>query len=188
MTRAHQTDPNWQELWHRDKSGALQKIFHQYHHLLWQRAFRLLEDRGLAEDIIQEIFLRLWRMDSLDHVHGELGAYLMRSVTNRCLNRIKERRRVAFPGDEQPIPDRGRSSDPHEQKHLRDAISRAVQELPDRCRLVFVMSKYEGLTNQQIADLLEISVKTVENQMTKAFKLLRSSLSEELNRNNLSGK
>ena len=64
----------------------------------------------------------------------------------------------------------------HGCEELKQAIELAIAALPDRCRLVFVFSRYEGMSNQQIADLMEISVKTVENQMTKAFRLLRSAL------------
>lgn len=153
----------------------MKDIFKSFYQQLWITAYRMLVDRSLAEDVVQEVMAKLWQMESLDHVRTNLAGYLHRSVVNQSLNKIKERKRWTL--DEEP--DRADQSplqtgmDP---AYVQKAIEQAIQSLPDRCRLVFVFSRYELLSNQEIADLLEISIKTVENQMTKAFRLLRENL------------
>ncbi len=153
----------------------MKDIFKTFYQPLWIASYRMLADRSLAEDMVQEVMAKLWQMDSLDHVRTNLGGYLHRSVINQSLNKIKERKRWIL--DEEPdhadqFPLQA-ASDP---SFIQKSIEQAIQTLPDRCRLVFVFSRYELLSNQEIADLLEISIKTVENQMTKAFRLLRENL------------
>ncbi len=166
----------WVETWPTQKAVAMKAIFSAYYKPLWITAFRMLSDRALAEDMVQEVMSKLWQMDRLDHIRTNLGGYLHRSVVNHSLNKIKERKRWAFQEDaDRPDVDQRMSAAAH--KSLQEDIEAAISALPDRCRLVFVLSRYELLANQEIADLLEISIKTVENQMTKAFRLLRENLS-----------
>ncbi len=154
----------------------MKAIFSEYYHPLWVTAYRMLADRSLAEDMVQEVMSKLWQMDQLDHIRTNLGGYLHRSVVNHSLNKIKERKRWAFQEDAD-LPDGRQTTSSSSQISMKKDIEQAISALPDRCRLVFVMSRYELLANQEIADLLEISIKTVENQMTKAFRLLRENLS-----------
>lgn len=154
----------------------MKDIFKTFYQPLWIASYRMLADRSLAEDMVQEVMSKLWQMDSLDHVRSNLGGYLHRSVVNQSLNKIKERKRWTL--DEEP--DHADQSPLHsgsDPSFIQKSIEQAIQSLPDRCRLVFVLSRYELLSNQEIADLMEISIKTVENQMTKAFRLLRENLS-----------
>ncbi|HRW75148.1 MAG: sigma-70 family RNA polymerase sigma factor [Saprospiraceae bacterium] len=165
----------WVSNWRDQKDLVMKEIFTAYYQPLWLTSYRMLSDRSLAEDMVQEVMARVWQMDSLDHIQSNFGGYLHRAVLNTTLNKIRERKRWATEPEDQlelTIRDVKRQA-PEE---LKQAIELAIAALPDRCRLVFVFSRYEGMSNQQIADLMEISVKTVENQMTKAFRLLRSAL------------
>ncbi|MBK7343378.1 MAG: sigma-70 family RNA polymerase sigma factor [Saprospiraceae bacterium] len=167
-------DRRWVEAWSSSKETVMEEIFKTHYRQLWISAYRMLSDQALAEDMVQEVMTRLWQMDNLNHVRTNLGGYLHRSVINQCLNKIKERKRWSLDEDpDQPDPGQERNS---KDINVQMEIEQAIQLLPDRCRLVFVFSRYELLSNQEIADLMEISIKTVENQMTMAFKRLRGHL------------
>lgn len=165
----------WVRDWQSQKDLVMKEIFTSYYQSLWMTSSRMLADRSLAEDMVQEVMARVWQMDSLDHIQSNFGGYLHRAVLNTTLNRIRERKRWSSEPDDH-LPLLSKEDAMHAPEEVRLAIDQAIAALPDRCRLVFVFSRYEGMTNQQIADLMEISIKTVENQMTKAFKLLRGAL------------
>ncbi|MCF8236595.1 MAG: sigma-70 family RNA polymerase sigma factor [Saprospiraceae bacterium] len=169
-------DRQWVDAWPLEKASIMKAIFSAYYQPLWVTAFRMLADRSLAEDMVQEVMGKMWEMERLDHIRSNMGGYLHRSVVNHSLNKIKERKRWALQ-EEADMPDTRQSMSTSTQQSIQKDIEQAISGLPDRCRLVFVMSRYELLSNQEIADLLEISIKTVENQMTKAFRLLRENLS-----------
>ncbi len=134
-------------------------------------ALRLVGDADTAEDMVQDSFLKVWqaveRGDSID----SFGAFMYRTVRNTCLNYLRNRHETV--GDEY-IPE---VSDDDIDTSMRDArIWQAIDALPDRCREVFLLSKRDGLSQEEIAEELGISLKTVKNQMTKAFSRLRSAL------------
>lgn len=165
----------WIDDWPRDKSRVMEAIYKSSFPYLRASAFRILRDVELAEDMVQEVMLRLWQQDSLSHI-GYLGPYLHRAVINRSLNKLREAIRF---GDEEAlktIPSTGGEPRSDEDDLLQARLRRAMDRLPERCRLVFVFSRFEQLSNREIAGLLDISVKTVENQMTKALRILREDL------------
>lgn len=128
---------------------------------------------GAGEDMVQEVMTRLWQMDNLNHVRTNLGGYLHRS----SLISVSTRSRNESDGLSMKIRINRIQMEERNSKdiNVQMEIEQAIQLLPDRCRLVFVFSRYELLSNQEIADLMEISIKTVENQMTKALSFVRTS-------------
>ncbi|MEL6557702.1 MAG: RNA polymerase sigma-70 factor [Bacteroidota bacterium] len=156
---------------------AFEFIFNTYYKRLCIYAGRFLFSDESAEEVVQEVFVRFWeRSDSLNP-ESSLAAYLYRSVYNTCLNQIKHEK----------VKDNYRSyvlnymnenesdlNDEEEQKALLNQVVKAIDELPPRCSEIFKLSRFEGLKYQEIADHLEISLKTVEVQMGKALKVLRS--------------
>lgn len=137
---------------------------------------RILPDSGLAEDLVQEVFLELWRKRSGIQIQISFRAYLRRAAVNKTLNYLRDQRLPI--SDEEFMPFQLASSTPQadetlETSELKEEIDRAISALPERCRQVFVLSRFEELSAKEIADLLDISPKTVENQMTKALKSLR---------------
>lgn len=137
---------------------------------------RMLPDAGLAEDLVQEVFLELWRKRSGIQIQISFRAYLRRAAVNKTLNYLRDQRLPI--SDEEHLPFQLASSTPQadetlETSELKEEIDRAISALPERCRQVFVLSRFEELSAKEIADLLDISPKTVENQMTKALKSLR---------------
>jgi RNA polymerase sigma-70 factor (ECF subfamily) len=170
--------------WLRDLSQgderALRRIFDRYYPSLVREVYRLVGDADAGKDLAQEVFVELWRRRETLEVQVSLGAYLRRAAVNRAINYLKSRRRLVLE-DPDRMPDRpdpapGELEGRHETASREDALHRAVQSLPERCREVFTLSRFAELSHREIADQLGISVKTIENQITKAMKLLRAAL------------
>lgn len=137
-------------------------------------ALRLLADREEARDTVQEAFAAVWEKLQAGMEIADLKSYLYRAVYNRSLSILRSRRESAGMAEEILLDT---PSEEEIDTAERDAaLWRAIGELPQRCREVFLLSKRDGLTNQQIAEQLGISIKTVENQMTKAYSRLRPRL------------
>lgn len=160
--------------------AALRQIFDRHYPLLLTDIHRLIPDEGVCQDLAQELFVDLWnKRENLD-IHTSLRAYLRRAAVNKTLNYIKARRRSVFDDvdDWQHLADTSASD--QEQRNLRetleDALYAAIDTLPEKCRLVFNLSRFEQRSHREIAEQLGISVKTIENQITKAMKTLREAL------------
>ena len=161
--------------------AALRQIFDRHYPLLLSDIYRLSPDESTCQDLAQELFVDLWnKRESLD-IHTSLRAYLRRAAVNKSLNYIKASRRVQFDDtdDLAYLPDTT-VSDQHKQEKqdtLEDALHAAINTLPEKCRIVFNLSRFEQLSHREIAEQLGISVKTIENQITKAMKILREAMS-----------
>ncbi|MBK6994133.1 MAG: RNA polymerase sigma-70 factor [Saprospiraceae bacterium] len=160
--------------------GALRQIFDRHYPLLLSDIFRLIPDESTCQDLAQELFVDLWnKRESLD-IHTSLRAYLRRAAVNKSLNYIKANRRNLFEDadDLGHLPDTSASDTKKReaQETLEDALHVAISALPEKCRVVFNLSRFEQLSHREIAEKLGISVKTIENQITKAMKMLREAL------------
>lgn len=162
---------------------AFEMIFKEYYQALCRYANSFLNDREEAEEVVQGSFISIWeKRDSL-HITTSLKAYLYQTIRNRCLNVIKhekvkqqhvQHQLVMMPNHDEATTDTVLSNE------LEKKIYLAMQALPEQCRLVFKLSRFEELKYQEIADQLNISVKTVENQIGKALKIMREQLREYL--------
>lgn len=138
-------------------------------------ALRILGDTAEAEDAVQDAVAAAWQRASDDLEIGSLKAFLYTSVRNAALMRLRARRPF------EPADVLEEVSDEEIDTSERDArLWKAMDSLPQGCRKVFLMSKRDGLSNAEIAEELDISVKTVENQMTKAYKALRGKLTGDI--------
>ena len=138
-----------------------------------------LEEEDDAKEIVHDVFIKVWeKMDSLPP-DVNYKSYLYKSVNNRGLNFIRDRKKLV---QLDQISEEKYSSSlaEMEEKELERAIELAIHSLPDKCREVFELSRYEGLTYKSIAEKMAVSVKTVEAQMSKALRLLREHLAEFL--------
>lgn len=135
-------------------------------------ALRIIDDAQSAEDIVEDCFAKAWQMIEDGKDFEDFKAYMYRSVRNGCISFIRKRKESV--GIE-CIPE---VTEETVDTSERDAqLWKAIDSLPDKCREVFLLSKRDGLSNDEIADRMGISVKTVKNQMTKAFARLRDTLS-----------
>lgn len=162
---------------------TFEKLFRNHFKGLTWFAVRYVKDVETAQEIVQEAFISLWeKRDTIDMAKS-VKSYLASSVYNKSLNHIRDNKK--FDRDiltfENLLPDATyEQTDRLITTELNEKIKEAVNELPEKCREVFVMSRFQNLKYQEIADKLQISVKTVETQMSKALQHMREKLSEYL--------
>ena len=155
----------------------MEVLFKRYYAFVSLSVLRLVPDPATAEDIAQDVFFEIWRRRSSLDIHVSLKAYLRRAAVNKTLNHLRDKRNhkneeLSELQSEIQIPE----NPTLETNELNALIERAIEALPERCRLVFKLSRLEEMSYQEIADKLGISVKTVENQIVKALKMLRDAL------------
>jgi RNA polymerase sigma-70 factor (ECF subfamily) len=162
-------------------NGASQEVEHLFKtHFkgLHAYAYIILRDSHLAEEIVQEVFVKLCERASRINIETSLESYLYRSVYNESLNhqkheKVKARYQTMMSRKQEIAAQEPASGDyPALEARLRLALG----ELPQQCRTVFLMSRFEELKYREIADRMGISVKTVENQMGKALRIMRQKL------------
>ena len=160
----------------------MEVLFKRYYAFVSVAVLRLIADTVTAEDIAQEVFMEIWkRRNSLD-IQISLKAYLRKTAVNKTLNYLRDNKNYKNEELSDVQFDLHSSENPAlETNELQGLIERAIEQLPERCKLVFKLSRLEELSYQEIADKLDISVKTVENQIVKALKLLREALRPFLN-------
>lgn len=147
-------------------------MFRRLYMPLGMYAMRIVDDADDAEDLVEECFLKAWRAIDEGAEVDNFKAYIYRLVRNECVSFL--RKKTNNVGIEM-IPD---VSDETIDTSDRDArIWKAIDDLPEKCREIFLMSKRDGMSNEEIAEEMDISIKTVKNQMTKAFSRLRDALS-----------
>jgi RNA polymerase sigma-70 factor, ECF subfamily len=158
--------------------NAFEVLFRSHYRPLCAFAMQYVKDGDKAEDLVQDLFFRLWMDREKTKVTTSLKAYLFQAVRNRCLNAVKVQGRVRSLNEEADdgIDEDVRTEEEHAERAAR--VNAAIELLPEERRRVFKMSRHEGLKYQEIAERLGISVKTVENQMGKALKTLREELAD----------
>ena len=169
------------ELLERIKQGdewAFDAVFRSHYPPLVGMAEGMLRSRAVAEEIVQDVMLALWRRRDSLPVEESLKAYLFRATRNRALNHLRHVRveRQGEPYAVGPTEKAPTAPSLLVEEEIDVAVREAIGELPDRCREVFEMSRVHGLRYIEIASALGISVKTVEAQMGKALRILRDRL------------
>jgi RNA polymerase sigma-70 factor (ECF subfamily) len=151
--------------------------------MVCQVIYRYVGDKVVAEDIAQEIFTELWQKRDQLHIHTSPQAYLRRMAVTRTLNYLRNERKHKWDDLEDEVGRSGMwvSQRPNalanlELAELQQVIARAIDELPEKCRIVFLLSRHESMPYADIAAALDISVKTVENQIGKALRHLRNAV------------
>ncbi|MFT5165547.1 MAG: RNA polymerase sigma-70 factor (ECF subfamily) [Saprospiraceae bacterium] len=153
---------------------AFRKLFDMYYQILLATAINLLKDVNLAKDVVQEVFFQIWKKREEIIIESSMSGYLKRAVINRSINQIKSRKKMVSENHFQQMHSNQPSvTEDLETQHLNEVLQKALDSLPERCRLVFVMRRMEGMSHKEIAEKLNISPKTIENQITKALKTLK---------------
>ena len=161
--------------------GAYKSIFDIYYRDLYFFARKFLENREVAEEIVQDVFIALWENRAVLNIEKSLKSYLFTSVKNRSVNYLKSRiNNIRF-----VEIDRAESADQSviadsslELQELNDLIQKAISSLPPRCREMFHLSRNSGMTYQEIADNLNISKETVKSQISEAIRKIRDFLNK----------
>lgn len=157
--------------------AAYHTVFIEHYPLLLAFAYKITRDEDLAKDVIQNVFTRLFASRENITVEENLRGYLLGAVRNECLNLIKKENRLREHQQELAATIDDRSfSDALEQAESENRIYKAIRELPPQCQKIFTMSRLEERKNQEIAEELGISIRTVETQISNALKALRKTL------------
>ncbi len=155
---------------------AFEALFRKLQPGLVRFAFIHLRDQEDAREVVQEVFINVWdKRDQLDFAE-ELKYYLFRSVKNGCLNLIKKRRLDTVSLEEGMTAAEEQSQDESDTQRRFKSVMAQVNQLPEMCREIFLMSRMEGLSHKEIAEILEIAPKTVENQIGIGLKKIREGL------------
>jgi len=162
--------------------GQFESLFKSSYVSLVRYAKTLIKDQDTAEEIVQDLFFRLWQDREKIKIESSLNGYLFRSVHNRCLhhiehNKVVERHATEMLYRQQDSPES--PSDILHYKELQARIAGILERLPERCGKIFYMNRFEGLKYTEIAEKLSISIKTVEANMGRALKEFRKELTEQ---------
>ena len=162
---------------------AFEELFRSFFPSLVLFAQKYVPDQDTAKEIVHNVFLNLWEKRQQVDSGSPLKSYLFTSVHYRCLNYIRDQKK--FDKDEghfQRLDSEEFSDgiDRLEEQELEQRIYDALQALPEKCREIFNLNRFEGLKYADIAQQLDISVKTVETQMSRALRILREKLADYL--------
>ena len=158
-----------------------EQLFKSHFAFLCNFAGQYVEDRDTAQDICQKVFIRLWEKREEMDPKQSIKSYLFTSVKNRCLNHIRDQQKYrskVLDLDCGDIDFAQEDTDALATEELKQRIEAALAKLPDKCRLVFEMSRYQQKKYKEIAEELDIAQKTVEAHMSKAIKTLRTELKD----------
>jgi RNA polymerase sigma-70 factor, ECF subfamily len=160
-----------------------EQLFRHYYNSLCNYANGILNNADEAEDIVQQVMITIWDKRNSLQITASLKSYIYRSVHNTALNRIRKQKMIAgYEAAKQYSVTAADivTSNAVISNELNRLIGIAVNKLPEQCRMVFKLSRFESMKYAEIADHLGISVKTVENHMGKALRLLRIELKDFL--------
>jgi RNA polymerase sigma-70 factor (ECF subfamily) len=175
---------------HSIKNGdlkAFRRFFEELYPELVNYAYKIIRIEATAEEIVQEVFIYIWEKREVSSISSTLKGYVYSAVKNRCINFIKlelPKAQATADIEDTDLSVEMESLDHHNTELLEALIDEAVQQLPPKCKNIFLLSRAAGLTYEEIADELEISIKTVENQMSIALKKLRKALDPVVKRIN----
>ena len=177
-----QTEVEWVRQLRTGDAKAFERLFGLYCQPLIHFVRRYVQDTSIAESLVQDVFLALWANRAQLDPTRNIKTYLYTAAKNQALkhqrhldvvHRSAEEVLLTFPRLKTP-------EDEWREKELAAAVYQAIEALPEKCRLIFSMNRFDHLTYAEIAEIQEISIKTVETQMGRALKFLRNRLAHLL--------
>lgn len=169
------------ELLKKNQEQAIEYLFKRDAEYLYRVSLRVIKNPVIAEDLVQDVFFEFWRKRNRLNISTSIRAYLRRATINKTLNYIRDNKIIL---EEDTAYDKTPSGEKPskllERKELREKIDEAIDLLPPRARMVFVLSRFEQMSYKEIAREMTISPKTVENHISKALKFLRNYLKPHL--------
>ncbi|WP_262697112.1 RNA polymerase sigma-70 factor [Chitinophaga lutea] len=173
------TDVELLSFWKKGDQAAFDALYQRYAVMLLKKAYEKTGDKETAREFVQEVFLELLeRKDRLD-IHTSFKAYIFTALRNRVLNFLHRQaihQKYELFQESRPAASGNDVESYLSHKELVLQLSEAVQQLPEKCRQVFLLSRNGELSNKEIAERSGISVNTVEQHMRKALRLLRNGL------------
>ncbi len=156
------------------KPEAYEMLFRGYFKALTVFANKVVQDLDLSQDLVQEVFIKLYEKKDELHLRGSLKSFLFQSVRNRCIDHVRSQKAKQSHHEHLiNVSDSSYTNDLVEQTEFEMHVYDSIKSLPEQCQLIFKMNRFDGKKNQEIADELNISKRTVETQISKALKKLR---------------
>jgi len=172
------TDLNCAEKISQGDTEAFSWLFRKYFEPLYYFAGRIIKDPQASENVVQDVFVKIWTDREKKQIVSNLKSYLYTAVKNHALNYIKREKKLMEPlGDLSYADNNART--PEEtlmDKELINKVHQAVRNLPEKCRHIYLMHRYDKLTYNEIAEIQKISVNTVKTQMKRALQKLSKEL------------
>lgn len=159
--------------------AAYKSFFYNYYSDLVYYAVSIIHDTSLAEDLVQDFFVDFWTNKRYNSVKTNLSSFLFRSIRNNCLNYIRDVECKNKHLSDYTIEDNVVESS-IEEAEQKEILYKAINQLPDKCKQIFIKCCVHEYKYQEVAEDLDISINTVRTQMSRAFKSLRKSLSPSL--------
>ena len=164
----------------RDKR-RFEVFYKKYYRPLFTVAYRYVGHRETAEEIVHDVFINIWNKADQLNIQTSMKSYLFRSIINSSLNHIKkEKLQFEKQSAYKIVHDQNLANQEHDADGAEEALFKGLEDalelLPDKCKQVMYLSRFGKLKQQEIADQLEISIKTVKNHLTYGFKKLREHL------------
>lgn len=161
---------------------AYSYLVDKYHHELCVYAGSLSRDIYLAEDIVQNVFLKLWEKRDKLNTKFSIKGFLYRSVYNEFIDQYRKKSNLAIVEEHYNNKLKAIASEEtsDETANLIALVKKEIQNLPTKCKQMFLLSKQQGLTNVEIAQYLNITTKAVERQMSRAFSTIRKNLGKKM--------
>jgi len=175
-------NPNEEHIW-RSIQQRDERVFESYYkdqyRFFFLAACNYLRDPGLAQEIVNDVFMKLWVDAEAISIQSSLRSYIYRAIVNRSLNELDKHKKERLHKSElSHRPEQTSESKEMEDTELKLRLYTAIDQLPEQCRKVFMMSRFEELKQREIADKLNISIKTVKNHITYALKKLHKVLGD----------
>lgn len=165
----------WQRI--REKDIAAFEDYYKSHYKEFVLAsYKYVKSTAVAEEVVNDVFLKIWQDGQNITIETSIKAYVYRAIINRSINALnKQKREGQIEKELIRLQEEAYELREIELNELKVKLYKAIDALPEQCRKVFLMSRFDGLKQQEIADKLGISIKTVKNHITHALKLLSSS-------------
>ncbi len=154
-------------------------LFREFYIQLLRYCTQLIRNQTIAEEIVQEKFVQLWEKRDEINIHTSYKTYLYTSVKNKSIDYLRLKYKKSFITYEEANQLLVHNADPSrllEYSEFSDIVTKAVEELPEKCFTVFSLKRYGEFTRKEIAEKLNISEKTVDNHLSMATKKIRSYL------------
>lgn len=175
----YDNDSRWVALIRDGDEYAFEMLFREYYQQLTRFCWRYVKSKAVAEEIVQDVYSDIWENREELSLVGCMRPYLYKVVRNRSLNHLKHEE-VKSRYDRQWMDQKEtpmiKYRDDHREQQIREAINKAIEELPPRSKMTYKLHRHDGLTYEEIAEVMGVSVKTVESQMTRTLKILRERL------------
>lgn len=160
-----------------DETRFIELLFKHYYSPLCRTVNRIVRNTDTAEDLVQDVFMKVWHNRQTLEINFSMKSYLYRSAINAALNYLEKNKKQIHMAEASFIePSSNNTEDLMNAEEVQQRVNEATEALPPACKTIFILSRHENMSYKEIADTLQISPKTVENQMGKALKHFREYL------------